>query len=96
MEKKKETFKSVQNLTLQNSFGILNEENDVELNVTVGINSEDYGWFELYDTETGGESWYAEGGLWFRDKKLYDYDGVYSLPIPVEEKLNEWGYNTSL
>lgn len=94
---KQETFKSIQHLSLDTSFGSIKKENSVELEITVGINAEgDYGWFELYDIETGGEDWYAEGGLWFEDNTLTDYDGVFELPTPVEEKLNEWGYKTDL
>jgi hypothetical protein len=92
---KKETFEVVMPLQLENSFGVIKAENSVKLEVTVGINSSDYGWFELYDVETGGESWYAEGGLWFKCNKLTDYDGVFALPSCVFEKLKEWGYDVS-
>ena len=46
---KQETFKTTQNLVLENSFGMVNSENNVKLKVTVGIKSENYGWFEFYD-----------------------------------------------
>ena len=81
---KEETFKTV------NSKG-------TELEVTVGIKNEGYGWFEVYDIETGGEHIYCEGGLWFYTDNgvtyLQDYDGVYELPKSVEDKLVEWGYS---
>ena len=68
-----------------------------EMEVTVGIKNENYGWFELYDEETGGEYIYAEGGLWFAEHEgetcLTDYDGVFELPDYVMNKLAEWGYN---
>ena len=68
-----------------------------ELEVTVGIKNEGYGWFEVYDTKTGGEYIYYEGGLWFNIYEgvtyLRDYDGVYELPKVVEDKLVEWGYS---
>ncbi len=89
---KQETFKETTSLYLQNSFGIIREENDVEVEVTVGIKDDNYGYFELYDTKTGGEKWYCEGGLWFQDKTLVDYDGVFNLPPMVKDKLTEWGY----
>ena len=42
------------------------------------------GGFELYDIETRGDRYYAEGGLWFNDDmRLVDYDGVYGLPSDV-------------
>jgi hypothetical protein len=68
-----------------------------ELEVTVGIKSEDYGWFEFYDVKTGGERVYAEGGLWFDNDGdttyLRDYDGVFELPEYVMDKLVEMGYS---
>lgn len=92
--KKQETFPAIQTISLENSFGTLKTAN-VELEITVGINSEDYGWFELYDVETGGDEWYAEGGLWIENNVITDYDGVFSLPIAVINKLKEWGYDVS-
>jgi hypothetical protein len=90
--KREETFKTTQHISLSNSFGTLKSET-VELQITVGIKDEGYGWFELYDTKTGGEEWYAEGGLLFENGALVDYDGVFSLPPSVVDKLNEWGYD---
>ena len=92
---KQETFQAVQALSLENSFGTLKTEDNVTLDVTVGIKSEDYGWFEMYDVETGGEEWYAEGGLWIEDKVITGYDGVFSLSQVIIDKLKEWGYDTS-
>jgi len=92
---KQETFQAIQSLSLGNSFGTLKEENDITLEVTVGIKSEDYGWFELYDLESGGEEWYAEGSLQIENKAIVGYDGVFSLPQVVTNKLKEWGYDCS-
>ena len=92
---KKETFQATQSVTLETSYGVIKEENDVVLEVTVGINSDEYGWFELYDIESGGEEWYGEGGLWIDGKTITMYDGVFSLPTPVIDKLKEWGYDVS-
>ena len=92
---KKETFQAVQALSLENSFGVLKEDNSVTLEVTVGINNPTYGWFELYDIETGGEEWYAEGGLWLEGNVVTEYDGVFALPPAITDKLKEWGYDVS-
>jgi hypothetical protein len=92
---KQETFQAVQSLSLENSFGTIKEENNITLEVTVGIKSEDYGWFELYDLESGGEEWYAEGGIEIEGKMITGYDGVFSLPNVVIDKLKEWGYDCS-
>lgn len=92
-EKTTTTFLATTDLCSSNSFGLVDKEANVELSITVGINSDDYGWFELYDTKTGGDRWYAEGGLWFENKTLTDYDGVFSLPIEIIEKLEQMGYN---
>jgi len=45
-----------------------------------------YGCFEY---EING----TEGGLWFVDNELTDYDGVYELPKPVIEALQGFGLN---
>lgn len=93
---KQETFTTQESLSLENSFGTLKQEDNIELQVTVGINDDSYGWFEIYDVETGGEEWYAEGGLWIDENKMItDYDGVFSLPRSVIQKLQEWNYNVS-
>jgi hypothetical protein len=94
--KKKVKFKATQSLSLENSFGTVKEQKDVELNVIINIFDAQTGSFELYDDETGGDDWYAEGGLWFNGKDLTDYDGVFALPKVIEKKLIEMGYNTEL
>ena len=95
MKQRKETFQAVQALSLENSFSTIKAEDNVTLEVTVGINSEDYGWFELYDVETDGDEWYAEGGLWIKNNVITGYDGVFALPTVVIDKLKEWGYDVS-
>jgi hypothetical protein len=92
---KQETFQATQGLSLENSFGTIRTEDNVLLEVTVGIKSEDYGWFELYDLESGGENWYAEGSLQIEDKAIVGYDGVFELSQVVIDKLKEWKYDTS-
>lgn len=89
-------FKAIENLSLENSFGTIKAEENIELNVTIGIDDADgSGWFELYDEETGGDEWYGSGGLWFDGKELTDYDGVFALPGCVIDKLKELGYDTT-
>lgn len=92
---KQETFQAVQALSLENSFGTIKAEDNITLEVTVGINSKDYGWFELYDVETGGDEWYAEGSLQIEDNAVTGYDGVFALPTVIIDKLREWGYDVS-
>lgn len=86
-------FEATQSLQLENSFGVLKTEKDIKLHVTIGIKDDTYGWFEFYDIESGGEEWYAEGGLWFVNGELSEYDGVFSLPNFVLDKLQELGIN---
>lgn len=80
-------------LTLQNSFGVIAEQDGVEIEINIRQSKEDYASFEFYDTETGGDEWYAEGGLWFKGKELVDYDGVFELPTEVISILEKGGYN---
>lgn len=88
-------FNVVTGMVRENSFGVLDQEDNVEISITIGINSDTYGWFELYDIESGGEDWYAEGSLTFKDKCVIDYDGVFCLSQYIVEKLKELGYDTS-
>ena len=86
-------FKATESLSMGNSYGTVKKENNIKLDVEINITNGKLGSFEIYDIETGGESWYAEGGLWFNGKDLIDYDGVFALPKSIEKKLIEMGYN---
>jgi len=92
----KHEFTSIESLQLENSFTVLKAEDNIKLNVSVEVSdTSNYGNFEIYDEESGGENWYAEGGLWFEGKKLVDYDGVFDLPICIKDKLAKLGYDCS-
>lgn len=93
MEKARYEFEAIENLQLENSFTVLKKEENIVLNCTVGINDETYGWFEVYDKKTEGNEWYAEGGIWFKNKVVTDYDGVFALPRCIVSKLEELGFN---
>tara|TARA_R110000803_G_scaffold172017_3_gene234922 strand:- start:35 stop:265 length:231 start_codon:yes stop_codon:yes gene_type:complete len=76
---------------------VVNSEDSVELDVTVGLNDNgESGWFEFYDEVSGGEDWYAEGGLEFDGKELVGYDGVFELSDFIINKLIELGYTDNL
>ena len=90
---KQETFQvTLPNICWENSFGTFGASKNVLCEFNVGIKDEGYGYFEFYDLETGGERYYAEGGLWFLNGLLTDYDGVCELPEQIISKLKEWGY----
>jgi hypothetical protein len=96
MEATKHKFTTKLNLTLQNSFGTLAREDGVELEITIGVRGDRRGWFEMFDAATHGDAWYAEGSLRFDENlDLVDYDGVFSLPAPIMDKLDELGYSTA-
>jgi len=66
-----ENFEAIEGLSLETSYGRIRQEDDVVLCVTIGYTAEkEYGWFELYDEKSGGDDWYAEGGLWFDNNEL--------------------------
>lgn len=93
MDYKTYNFEETMNLSLENSFGIIHKEDDVKIKISLGINKEEgTGYFEIYDMESGGNDWYAEGGLWFEGNELTDYDGVFDLPTPLKTKLKELNY----
>lgn len=92
-QKREETFEvNFENISLSNSFGTIRASKNVKMEVTVGfIPEEQRGYFEMYDVATGGDTYYAEGALWFDGMTLTDYDGVFSLSEHVVNKLKEWG-----
>tara|TARA_R110000765_G_scaffold133349_3_gene232118 strand:- start:12592 stop:12903 length:312 start_codon:yes stop_codon:yes gene_type:complete len=49
------------------------------------------GWYEIYDEESGGEDYYAEGILTFEGNELIDYDGVFELSEHTLNTLEEMG-----
>jgi len=92
----KETFKVNTPVALETSYAVIDKSDSEEMEITVGVDDdEQYGYFEMYDIKTGGERFYAEGGLWFDDKQLTDYDGVFELSQHVMDKLKAWGYDVS-
>lgn len=88
-------FEATESLSMENSWTVLKAAEDIKLHVTVGLRDPELGWFELYDLETEGNEWHAEGGLWFEGKKVTGYDGVFALPQCVIDKLKELGYDTT-
>ena len=91
---KKEIRKTVkQSLVMENSFGIVRRQDDVEVEFIVRLPSNHYGSFEILDKDTGGEDWYAEGGLWFKGNELTDYDGVFCLSDVIMDILEDNGFD---
>jgi hypothetical protein len=95
MESRIESFTAYESLSLENSFVTIKEQKDIQLNVTIGIHDDESGWFELYDEESGGEEWYAEGGLELDGLSVTGYDGVFALPVCIINKLQEMGFDTT-
>lgn len=94
MESFNENFKVVDGLIRQTSYGVVDKEKDVVINVSVGYRAgDDYGWFEFYDEKSGGDKWYAEGGLWFNGLELVDYDGVFELSSFIADFLHKKGFD---
>ena len=85
-----ENFKAKQSLVLSNSFGVINKEKDVELDVTVGIIDDESGYFELYDILSGGDNWYAEGSIQFDGKNVVLSNFKYSERKGEEELFSNW------
>jgi hypothetical protein len=91
----KETFEVMRSVSLSNSFGTLDNENDVVLEVNMEYNPETRrGSFEFY--RTGTAEWYCAGGLWVsEDNELVDYDGTYALMDFVLDWLQVQGIDVS-
>ena len=96
IEKKREDFQVTAYVTKSTSYGIIDKQDGVELDVTLEMDfDKQYGWFEISDVETGGDDWYSSGGIWVKGNKVVDYDGVFSLSDFIIDKLKAWGYDVS-
>jgi hypothetical protein len=85
-------WKTERRMFMQNSYGVIPGSVDtVVMRLTMWLDEDRCrGGFEWYDEETGGERYYAEGGIWLtEDAKLSDYDGVSSLPPEIVRYLHE-------
>ena len=92
MSKLEKTFKKVRYVGWERSTTPNIEREKKTMEYSVGWDKEcESGWFEIYDTESGGEDYYAEGCLEFTGITLDGYDGVFSLCEEVVNCLNEWG-----
>ena len=93
----KETWTITTGMIKENSYGVINSENNVELSITLGIKQNEtepgqwYGYFEL----DGGEEWYAEGNIEIEGNEIVGYDGVFELSSHIIDKLKTWGYDCS-
>lgn len=59
----------------------------------VNINtSTQYGNFEINNEKT---DFYAEGGLWFHENVLVDYDGVHEMNPKILDKIESWRFDVS-
>ena len=92
----KTEFKATLNLVMENSFGILDKEDKIEVKVILGIREREVfpycdkeesntGWFEVYDIKTGGEKWHV--GLRSNADSTYpplgsDYTSFDVLDVP--------------
>tara|TARA_R100000773_G_scaffold15310_1_gene13913 strand:- start:622 stop:1167 length:546 start_codon:yes stop_codon:yes gene_type:complete len=91
--RKEITLKMKQKVRLEYSHGCTKYETK-NMTYNIGFNPiKQYGWFEIY--ADNDSSYYSEGGLWFKENSLCDYDGIFSLPFEIQEQLEKWGLDTS-
>ena len=96
METLEKEFKKVMHVGYETSMSPIVEREKKTMQYSVGWDKEEgTGWFEMYDEESGGEDYYAEGSLSFNGKELDDYDGVFELDENVVKCLKDWGADTS-
>jgi len=73
--------------------GFHKEKKKATMQFNIKVNdAKNYGSFECYDVDDC-ETYYAEGGLWFVNKELVDYDGVFELPSQILDYLEDNGYD---
>tara|TARA_X000001382_G_scaffold128442_1_gene118147 strand:+ start:89 stop:388 length:300 start_codon:yes stop_codon:yes gene_type:complete len=96
MKELEKTFEKVRYVGWETSMSPIIEREKKVMHYSVGWNQEtNHGWFEMYDKESGGEDYHAEGSLSFTGKVLNDYDGVFELDEEIISCLKGWGADTS-
>ena len=85
------TFQITENLVMENSFGIVCQQNNVTIEINIGWLDNQTGFYEIADIETGGNAWYAEGQLFLENDILTDYDGVFELMPQILDRLELMG-----
>ena len=92
MIKLEKSFKRVRYIGWETSMSPIVEREKRTMQYNVGWDEGNQrGWFEMYDEESGGEDYYAEGCLEFTGKVLDGYDGVFSLDAEVISCLEDMG-----
>ena len=92
MSTQEKSFKKVRYVGWESSMSPIVEREKKTMQYHVGwIKDEERGWWELYDEESRGEDYYAEGTLGFDGNELNDYDGVFSLDEEIVKCLEEMG-----
>lgn len=92
MSKLEKSFKKVCYVGWERSITPHIEREKKIMKYNVGWDKEEgRGWFEMYDEESRGDDYYAEGGLEFTGITLDGYDGVFSLDEEVIKCLEDWG-----
>ena len=86
------TINKTQKVRMETSCGATDwEERKITFNVSYNPLTS-YGCFEIY-SDCG--EYYGEGGLWFNENELVDYDGVFELSNEIKIQLDKWGLDTS-
>jgi hypothetical protein len=81
-------------IAMSTVYGDVRRHYNVEMHTSIGINSDGSGWYETYDSATGGDMFYAEGVLHIGDydsdiPKVIDYDGCFELPDYIVNYLKD-------
>ena len=86
------SFKKVRYVGWETSMSPIVEREKKTMQYSVGWDKDnENGWYEMYDEDSGGEDYYAEGVLEFTGITLDGYDGVFSLDEEVINCLENWG-----
>ena len=83
-------FKKDVSVRYETSSGVITTTEKVVMTYNIWADKiKQRGGFEMYDNSNN----YAEGGLWFDENELVDYDGVFSLDLNIIDQLDKWDFN---
>ena len=86
-------FSKIEFVTLETSYGMIQPRQEAEVQYTIGVDEDNIPyWFEVYCPKL---DWSDDGQLIVKYNAktkqlcLVDYDGIFTLPEPIIEKLQE-------
>lgn len=90
------SFYETMDVRVETAFSTIDQQDGVEIKINIYFKDSKPKAFELFDVDTEGGRFHAEGQLVMKGDRLVDYDGVFNLSHSIINKLKELGFKIDL